>query len=91
MIALNEIKNELARPVWNKAQVARETGIPYDSLLRVLRIDNPSYLIVKRLSDYLESNALMNQRNIAEQRLNDPKYAAAAAEIIGAIDARANK
>ena len=55
MLTIEQIKIELARPVWNKAQVARESGVTYKTLMNFFSTENPGYQTVKKLSDFLES------------------------------------
>lgn len=51
---LAEVVQELNRRQGDLPRVARETGIPYDTVLRIKRQENdPGYSKVKALHDYL--------------------------------------
>ena len=56
MLKLSRIKEIFDNEKWNLAHMARELKIPYGSLYTCLKGKdaNPRYILVEKLSDYLE-------------------------------------
>lgn len=88
MLTLDEIKIELAKPFYKLTAVANGAGIPISTLHGMLKSNNANYKNVLAVSNYLENNALLGQRRIAKELLNDPRYSEAAGIVIKSIDER---